>query len=224
MSNLLAAIAIVVAILVPPNYQIRQKSFDDVSTAEPVSELVQSSRRAIIETGFSESYFDEHFRIGATFDNPGDIRIVWMFSLNGYEASVTDAIGYYTDRQQRIYVHSVKNTLGSTRDITKTIRKQRAEALMKACLGRYAGEAVALMRLSPTERASLYLTAHSIIRRMESSDRRERKAKPEKRDPRHNQESDVIENEGNERRPPIYLGYINLETGKCSEGRANATP
>ena len=51
----------------------------------PGGELEQSSRKTIIETGFSEAYFDKHFRIVARFDKRVDIRVVWRFSVNGYE-------------------------------------------------------------------------------------------------------------------------------------------
>src|SRR5260370_10298727 len=91
------------------------------------------------------------------------MRVVWCFSINGDEAKVTDAIGYYTENQKRIYVHSVRNTLGETHDISRTISRRKARALMRTCLRRQAGEATVLMRLSPAEKASLYLTAHTII-------------------------------------------------------------
>jgi hypothetical protein len=180
------------------------------------NELEQSSRQAIIETGFSEAYFDKHFRVVAAFDRPGDTRVVWKFSVNGYETTISDAIGYYTDNQRRVFVHSVKNTLGATRDISRTISRRRARALMSSCVGRYTGEAVALMRLSPGERMSLFLTAHSISRR-----RRSARSDAERINGRA-PENDVPEREKTNR--PMSLGYINIETGKCSRGRAIATP
>src|SRR5260370_14039551 len=85
------------------------------------SELVESSKRAIIETGFSEKYFDEHFHLVNAVDKPGDIRVVWRFSIREYEVSVTDSIGYYTKTKKKIYVHSFRNTHGSTRNIAKPI-------------------------------------------------------------------------------------------------------
>ena len=194
------------------------------SPHQPSSELEQSSRKAIIETGFSEAYFDKHFRIVATFDKPGDIRVVWRFSVNGYETTVSDAVGYYTDHQRRIYVHSIKNTLGSARDITMTISRRRARALMRSCLGRYAGEAVALMSLSPGEAVSLYLTAHSLNRVGVNGGQRQRDTDVEKGVNRRNPGVDVPERERTGKHQPIYLGYINLETGRCSKGQAIAAP
>jgi hypothetical protein len=191
-----------------------------VFQAQQTGELEQGSRQAIIETGFSEAYFDKHFRISATFDRPGDTRVVWRFSLNRYEVVVTDAIGFYIQSQKRVYVHSVKNTLGATRDISRTISKARAEALMKACLGRYADEAAVLLRLSPAEKTSLYLTAHSIIRTGPRARSREKSGRTEDKHP----EIDQPESEVTKPRGPIRIGYINLETGKCTTGLARATP
>jgi hypothetical protein len=187
-------------------------------------ELEQSSRKAIIETGFSARYFDEHFKLVETFDKPGDTRVVWRFSLNEYAVRVTDALGYYTENQKRIYVHSVKNTLGETRDISRTIPKRRARALMRTCLGRNAGEATVLMRFSPAEKASLYLTAHSIIASNRNRVERSRATGSDQRVNQQNPQSDKLEREEIRPRRPMYLGYINLETGKCSRGRAVATP
>jgi hypothetical protein len=184
-------------------------------------ELEQSSRKAFIETGFSETYFDKHFRVVNTFDRPGDTRVVWRFSLNGYETTVSDPVGYYTDHQRRIYVHSIKNTLGPTRDINRTISRRRARALMRSCLGGYAGEAVALMRMVPGETVSLYLTAHSVNR---PGGRRERDTNAGKIMNRGNPEVDPPERERPTKHRPILLGYVNLESGRCSKGQANAAP
>ena len=103
--------------------------FSFVFPTQQSGELEQSSRQAIIETGFSEAYFDKHFRISATFDRPGDTRVVWRFSIDRYEVVVTDAVGFYIQSQKRVYVHSVKNTLGATHDISRTISKARAPRL-----------------------------------------------------------------------------------------------
>ncbi len=195
--------------------------FSFVFPIQESSELERSSRRAIIETGFSEAYFDKHFRISATFDRPGDTRVVWRFSINRYEVVVTDAVGFYIQSQKRVYVHSVRNTLGATHDISRTISKARAEALMKTCLGRYADEAAVLLRLSPVEKTSLYLTAHSIIGTGPRGRSREKESgRTENKHP----EIDQPESEVTKPRGPMRIGYINLETGKCTTGLARATP
>lgn len=76
-----------VLLLVWANVSVEKLTLAGSSPHEPGGELEQSSRKAIIETGFSEAYFDKHLRIVATFDKPGDIRVVWRFSLNGYEGT-----------------------------------------------------------------------------------------------------------------------------------------
>jgi hypothetical protein len=219
-----APLLVAVLLLVGAGGLVKEKPLGEVPTVQTSSDLVQSSRQAIIDTGFSARYFDEHFRLVETFDKPGDMRIVWRFSINGYAVQVTDALGYYTENQRRIYVHSVKNTLGETRDISKTISRRRAQALMRTCLGRHAGETIVLMRLSPTEKASLYLTAHSIIGSKRNRAERSRETTSGDRVSKQNQQRDEPEREVFNPRRPMSLGYINLETGKCSRGRAVATP
>ena len=206
----------VVALLSWTAGPLERQGLIGVHPTQQLGELEQSSRRAIIETGFSEGYFDEHFSLVSTFDKPGDMRVVWRFSLHGYQTIVSDAIGYYSEHQRKIYVHSIKNTLGSARDIFRTISRRRARALMKSCLGRYAREGIALMRFSPSEKVSLYLTANSAYTRRQRGETTGSRNR--------SQGGDSIKNEGNERRPPIRLGYINLETGRCSTGLARATP
>jgi hypothetical protein len=223
MLNLVAPFTVVLVVLWA-NGPVKEAPLDEVSTLQPSVELAQSSRKAIIETGFSTRYFDEHFRLEETFDKPGDMRVVWRFSMNEYAVRVTDALGYYSENQKRIYVHSVKNTLGETRDISRTIPRRKAQALMRTCLGRHAGEATVLMRLSPTEKASLYLTAHSIIGSDRNRAERTRETTSDQRVSKQNPQSDEPEREVIKPRRPMYLGYINLETGKCSRGRAVATP
>jgi hypothetical protein len=213
-----------ILLVVWANGPMSDRPSGEISMFQSATELEQSSRKAIIETGFSERYFDQHFRLAETFDKPGDLRVVWRFSVDGYAVTVTDALGYYTENQKRIYVHSVKSTLGETRDISKTIPKRKAQALMRTCLGRHAGEAAVLMRFSPAEKASLYLTAHSIIGSNRNRAERSRETGSDERATRQSRQVDELERQGIRPRRPIRLGYINLETGKCSRGRAIATP
>jgi hypothetical protein len=222
MLNLVTLLTTVIFV-VWANGSAAEQSMGGVSPPQHADELAKRSRKAIIETGFSEGYFDEHFRLVETFDRLGDVRVVWRFSINGYEMLVSDAIGYYTEGQKRIYVHSVKNTLGATRDISRTITRRRAETLMRACLGKYTGEATLLMRLSRTERASLYLTAQSITRPGQR-DKGLREIESEERVSKRQSKIDEPEREVIKPGPPMYLGYINLETGRCSRGQARVTP
>jgi len=192
---------------------------------EDRSKLIEGSKKAVVGTGFSERYFDEHFTVVEAFDKTGDTRVVWRFSLNGYQTLITDAMGYYTrDRGKRIYVHSVTTTLGSTRDITKTISRRQAEAQMRSCLGNFINETVVLMRLKSSDKISLYLVAYSTKRSSKSQvERRREGARNEIPRPK-NTTIDEPPREGDADDRPIPIGYVNLETGKCSVGQASTTP
>jgi hypothetical protein len=184
--------------------------------------LMKGSREAIVETGISERYFNEHFKLISRIDRPGDIRVVWKYSLNGYQAIVNDAVGFYTaENNKRVYVHSIKNILGSTRDITTTISRLRAKKLMNSCLGNYEGESIVFIKLAPREPASLYLTA-STMPRLYSKQSRTRD--PEKNQKNRTNRVNEIESEEIEDHSPIRTAYLNLETGKCIKGEAIVAP
>src|ERR1044071_1389768 len=69
--------------------------------------LVDASKKAIIETGISETYFNAHFKLLNVVDKPADRRVVWQFSVNQYQTVLNDAIGYYTDGANRVNTHSI---------------------------------------------------------------------------------------------------------------------
>jgi hypothetical protein len=195
---------------------------DTGTSLESYDYLVKGSREAIVETGISERYFNEHFKLISRIDRPGDMRVVWKYSLNGYEAIVNDAVGFYTaENNKRVYVHSIKNILGSTRDITTTISRLRAKKLMNSCLGNHGGGAILFISLVPREPASLYLTASTMPR---PYSKRSRTRGPEKNQKNRTNRADEIESEEMEDHPPIRTGYLNLETGKCVKGEAIVAP
>lgn len=199
------------------------RSVDANSEVEREKELVKGSRESIIEMGVSESYFKSHFRLVKVFDRPGDERVVWKLSVGAYEATVNDAIGFYTDTNgKRVYSHSIKSILGKIRDINKTISKARSAALMRACVGRYTAASVVLMRLTPSETSSLFLTAHSQSRSLLRDERRERPSAASEKS--NNQQIDQPESEGTDKHPQARIGYVNLETGRCTKGLAIVTP
>jgi hypothetical protein len=185
------------------------------------TDLASSSKKAFLEMGMSEKYFDEHFILVNAIAKPGDLRVVWKYSLDGYEVIVNDAVGFYTTADnKKVYVHSVKNLLGSARDITRTISRKRAEQLMSRCIGNYGGEAIQYLRLYPSKAASIYLTAHGLPK--------VNKTKATEPPP----QPTTPPTTGVDQRParkgprprPLPLGYINLETGKCFKGTAAAAP
>ncbi len=182
-------------------------------------DLVAGSRKAIIETGFSELYFDQRFELVRVVNNPGDIRVIWRFSLGAYQVLITDEIGYYTESQKKIPVHSVSNTLAQTKDIPATISRQKARALMRACIGSFTNEGVVLMRFSASEPAALYLTAHA-VEPDSAKNRIEEEAQP---DAKPGVQRDAPDREDVQKRPRV-LGYIDLATGGCSKGEGVIAP
>ena len=201
-----------------------QSSAKQSHKSEPLDALAESSRKAIIETGISDKYFRDHFTLVQSINKPGDTRVVWKYSLNGYEVTINDAVGYYTTDNKRIYLHSIKNIVGSTRDIVKTIPRVRASRLMKACIGNYTGENILFLRLSQKESASFYMTASASTsaRRAKASQDKDRDT--EKTSSRSQQVDTEKEEEEGGGPPPLNIGYINLETGKCIKAKAGIAP
>ncbi|MDT5295396.1 MAG: hypothetical protein QOJ76_2276 [Acidobacteriota bacterium] len=207
----------------------------DLSAAERA--LVEGSREAILQTGITESYFDEHFRVARVVDKPGDRRVVWTFSVNGYVATVSDAVGFYTEGGRRTDTHSIAGTLPLTSDITRTITRPQAERIMRRCIGRFTNPQIEYRAHGADGSASLLLTAQSVVKpkpvgAREARERRQRREREEserreraRRDAESGIRMDEIEaEEGDEDRPVILLGAVDLVTGKCIVGRAKSTP
>ena len=211
-----AALLIVALVLLAPGASLAPVRG---SQSDQRNYLIKSSRQAIIDSGFTESYFDQHFKLADAFNKPGDQRVVWRFSLNEYETQLTDAIGYYTGAGgRRIYVHSIAGSLGAARDIRRTISKRRARQLMTSCIGKFESDSVVMSRLNPDPKTSLYLMAYA-ARPKRKEDRAE---KTEPRQRANEPDRPPTEHERDNR--PIPIGYINLETGKCSRAQASVTP
>jgi len=199
----------------------------------PERALVAGSREAIIETGVSAAFFDEHFRVARVLDRPGDRRVVWRFSVGGHEAAVNDAVGYYTEGARRVDTHSVAATLSETSDITRTITRRRAELLMRRCIGRFNDPQVEYRAHGEGGRAALLLTAHSLVpRRREERGReaRERRGREEREHEERarsggSQALDEVEAEDEEGEGPVVvLGAVDLVTGECTVGYGQAGP
>ena len=82
--------------------------------------LVEKSKRAIIETGISEPYFDKHFKLLKTVNDPADRRVEWLYSVNEYKAQLVDAIGFQSTGGKRAYIHGIKNQLYSPATSSRT--------------------------------------------------------------------------------------------------------
>ncbi|MBV9959564.1 MAG: hypothetical protein JO360_14155 [Acidobacteria bacterium] len=195
------------------------------------SALVESSRAAIIKTGISPKYFAEHFRLERVIDAPGDRRVIWKFSVGEYVATLNDAVGFYTDEKgRRINTHAIGNTLSASHDIKNTIPRKRAEQLMRVCIGPYTPGGIIYQAFGTELKASLLFMASSIPaarteREKEAREKSERKRERERKERARSNPSqaDMMEEEDEgEDAPLIYTGIIDLETGACTKGIAQA--
>lgn len=185
--------------------------------------LVRDSKAAIIAQGISAPYFEEHFKVLSVVNAQGDRRVVWRFEVNGHQALVSDTVGYYTDARGRIVdTHSIASALPAAHDITHTITRRRAEQLMRACIGPFRGGGVVYRAAGTPLRAALVFTASSVPRRKSRAEReREEREREARRKQRNTRPTDVIEEE-DEGGAPVYLGAIDLETGRCTQGQGIA--
>jgi hypothetical protein len=206
------------------------KDDDKLNLTDAEARLVAGSKQAILETGISKPYFEEHFRLIKVVNQSGDRRVVWEYSINGYEATVNDAVGYYTAEDgARVDTHSIKQMLGSTRDIEKTISRKRAETIMRRCIGNYTNPSIVFRSFSAPGGASLYMVASSASTKRDVAEKREeeerRKREREKKTTKNKAaETDTLREEDDEGEKPSYYGVVNLETGKCAKGRAIIAP
>lgn len=230
---LFAALASGALAQAPPQQQTARE------LSESEQSLVRGSREAILAAGITPAYFDEHFRLARVVDTPGDRRVVWTFTVGGYEATISDAVGFYTEGGRRVYTHSVADTLPSARDITRTITRRRAEAVMRRCIGNFTNARVEYRAHGPDGAAALLLTAQRIIQPRAGAgraarERREREQRQERelRERARGQEAGGAGRTGGVKReeddegsrPVILLGAVDLVTGRCEAGRAQSTP
>lgn len=181
--------------------------------------LVRDSRAAVVAQGISAPYFDAHFKLLKVSDATGDRRVVWRFEVDGHAALVNDTVGYYTDARGRVVdTHSVAAALPSAHDITRTISRRRAEQIMRACIGRFEGGAVVYRAEGLPERASLIFTASSAPRRERRAGRGREEREAERKKAKPPTPTDVIEEGDEEGGGPVYIGAVDLETGRCTKG------
>ena len=195
---------------------------------ESEAALVEGSKQAILATGISEPYFKAHFKLLSVVDKPSDRRVMWQFSVNEYQAVVTDAIGYNTQGGKQIDLHSVGKALGQTAEIRRTVTRARALRILKACIGPYETPSVTY---GPVDgRAELLLVASARVpAEKEKSEReKEREREREERNKRKAESAGIDalakEEEEGEGGAPIILGAVNLRTGKCTRGAALSSP
>jgi hypothetical protein len=201
---------------------------------ESEQSLVAGSRLAIVNAGLGGDYFDRHFQLARVVDKAGDRRVVWKFTVNDYQAVVNDAVGFYTEGGKRIDTHSVNNLLAAAHEIEKTIAPREAERAMRACIGPYTDGGVTYAAFGAPPRATLMLNGSSFVkpaggagqrRAQMRREREERERKARRKSRGHKQPpADEGEEEDEGKQPVIYVGVVNLETGKCLKGRAVAGP
>ena len=188
--------------------------------------LVQGSKEAILATGISESYFQTHFKLLKVVDKPADRRVSWQFSINGYSAVINDSIGYYTEGTKRIDTHSIAKALGQTSEISRTLSRARALQILQSCIGNFENPTV---QYGPVNGQAQLLMVGYKRARVESKSERQQERERE-RESREKQKAaaagtDLIESEEDEgKSPPLILGTVNLQTGKCTKATALIAP
>ena len=104
---------------------------------------------------------------------------------------------------------------------------------MKSCIGNFAEPAVqfgpvegmAQLLLVATKKGSLSRREREERERREQRERKEARERKKQKSSTKNTSGDEIENEGEEGdAEPIVIGYINLQTGKCTKGKGVMTP
>ena len=201
-------------------------TFSQVTLSRSEQALVDDSRKAIIETGISEEYFNAHFRLLKVIDKDSDRRVSWKFLVNGYDTVVTDSVGFLTEGTKRVYVHSVAKTLGKTSDIQETLSRVRANKIMKNCIGAFESPHV---QYGPVAgRAQLFLVAQARTGGRESKSEREREREREHEELEKRKVAttgtDRIESEEDGDLPKVILGSVNLQTGQCTKGAGLIAP
>jgi hypothetical protein len=190
-------------------------------------QLVSASRAAIIKSGVSPQYFDRHFKLHRVYSSPADRRVMWQYAVNEYELVITDSIGSGTVAGVPHFSHSVSTTLPRLPEIRSTIKRSRAERIMRSCIGPFNSVAVEFRAVNNSG-TGLFLTAVAERRRKDDKERRERHEREEREREEREQGktpsgTDFIEEES-ELKVPLILGAVNLQTGKCTKGRAVAGP
>jgi hypothetical protein len=203
----------------------------ELKLTDEEARMVQGSRAAIIDAGFSAGYFDAHFSLSRVVNASNDRRVLWRYSLGEYNTVVNDTLGSYTDAKgRRIDTHSARTTLRGAHDVLHVIPKRRAERIMRSCIGAFKTGAVVMQADGAEGRTALVFTAISIPKprradraEREERERRERTKKEASKGARGQTQRDVLEeDEGEGDGEPLYIGSINLETGRCVKGEAIA--
>ena len=188
--------------------------------------LVEGSKQTILANGISEDYFSLHFKLVRVVDKQSDRRVVWQFSINGYQAVISDSIGFYSDGMKRVDTHSIANSLGRTSEIRGTISRARALKILKTCIGRFTTPSVEYGAVNGQAQLLLVAQASQPPNEKALPDETKHERQQEQREKSNaTTGNDVIkseENEGDQQR--VILGSVNLQTGKCTKGAGVIAP
>lgn len=197
-----------------------QKEPAGTTLTEDQRALAAGSRRVIVRTGISESYFDRHFKLVRVVNQPGDRRVIWKYSINGYETIVSDVLGFYSESGKRIDVHSVATTLQKTTEIRRTISKSSANQIMRRCIGTFAYPSVEY-RWSGSGTARLVMVAEAV--RKNAKEPTGKPPEPEVRTTNsQDNDIDVIRRKKKRDTTTPVFGSVDLQSAKCVKGIGQA--
>lgn len=105
--------------------------------------IVVESKNILINSGFSEEYFNKHFSLiryhKGKYNEAGANVIEWLFTVGEYQTTILDSLGgsidengYYTN-----IVHSLPSGNKIYHDLNNVISKAKAEEIAQKCLSNY---------------------------------------------------------------------------------------
>lgn len=188
--------------------------------------LVEGSKRTILVNGISDDYFRLHFKLVRVVDKQSDRRVVWQFSINGYQAVISDSIGFYSEGTKRVDTHSIANSLGQTSEIRRTISRARALKILKTCIGRFTNPAVEYGAVNGQAQLLLVAQASQPPNEKAIPGETKRERQREQREKSNATTGyDVIKSDEKEAdHQRVILGSVNLQTGKCTTGAGVIAP
>jgi hypothetical protein len=197
--------------------QSEEKSKAGLNLSEEETKLVDGSKATFIKAGITAPYFNKHFKLIKVDNKIGDRKVIWEYSVNDYKTLIKDSVGFYTSQNgNRVNIHSVANTFRTVHDINKTIPKAQADRILRTCLGSYTDESVTYATLAGGK-AGLFLTAVTAFEKS-SPQQKDRENRKQKIGERVGQDQpDVVDKKPYIKRQPVFIGFVNLETGQCTK-------
>jgi hypothetical protein len=203
--------------------QSDEKSKAELNLSDEEAKLVDGSKATFIKAGITAPYFNEHFKLIKVDNQVGDRKVIWEYSVNDYKTLIKDSVGFYTSQNgNRVNVHSVANTFRTVHEINKTISKAHAAKILKKCLGKYTNESVAY-GTSAGGRVGLFLTAVTAFKESSPQENNREKRKQKIGEILGQNQPDVVDKKPYSKNQPVFIGFVNLETGQCSKTRVKTS-